>query len=318
MGKKLQGLQFSPKWVSHLGCVEGCLDYLGIRVSNAWLYGGTGHAFIINMHDEVCPSGPTAWHTEMLFKLGKNIGYNIEGVVGHKSEGDFAEKRKIAWENTRRAIDDGLPCYGWELGIPEYYVVYGYDDEDRYLACPQFRRDEARVPWQKLGDTDIGVLEMFTVRPDRASNDATTVKEAIEFALEHARSPAKWIFPMYKAGLYGYDNWIRALDSGKTDSFGTGYNAAVWGECRRYAVEFLKEARERIDGSTDSLFDEATASYQTVAEELRKVSELFPFPPKGNHVNDEERCKSAVAHLRTARNAEEAGLEMLGKIAAAL
>ena len=49
MDKKIENLRWRPKWVSHMGCLKGCLDYLGLKVSDAWLYGATGHAFIINM-----------------------------------------------------------------------------------------------------------------------------------------------------------------------------------------------------------------------------------------------------------------------------
>ena len=102
MGKKLENLKCQPRWVSHLGCIKGCLDYLKIDVSDAWLFGATGHAFIINIHEVVCPSGPTAWNTEMLFKLGKNIGYTVDIVSGFKSDNDFAEKQKLAWEKLVR------------------------------------------------------------------------------------------------------------------------------------------------------------------------------------------------------------------------
>lgn len=89
MGKKIESLRWKPMWVSHLGCIRDCLDYLNFNISDAWLFGATGHAFIINMHEVVCPSGPTAWHTEMLFRLGKNIGYIIEGVFGQKAQDGF-------------------------------------------------------------------------------------------------------------------------------------------------------------------------------------------------------------------------------------
>jgi len=127
--KKIEDLNYRPMRVTHLGCVKGCLEYLNMEVSDAWLFGATGHAFILNRSEVVCPSGPTSWNTEMLFKLGRNIGYIVDGVSTHKSENDFAEKQKLAWEKTKKAIDQGLPCYGWELKIPEYYVVYGYDEK---------------------------------------------------------------------------------------------------------------------------------------------------------------------------------------------
>ena len=47
--KKLENCQWKPRWVSHLGCIKGCLDYLGIDLSDAWLYGATGHS------QQACP-----------------------------------------------------------------------------------------------------------------------------------------------------------------------------------------------------------------------------------------------------------------------
>lgn len=35
--KALKSLKWSPKWVSHLGCIKGCLDYLGVEITDAWL-----------------------------------------------------------------------------------------------------------------------------------------------------------------------------------------------------------------------------------------------------------------------------------------
>lgn len=315
--KQLENLRWKPRWVSHLGCVQGCLDYLGLEVSEAWLYGATGHAFVINMAEDVCPSGPTAWHTEMLFRLGRNIGYVIDGVFGPKSQSNFAEKQKRAWEDTKRAIDEGLPCYGWELDIPEFYVIYGYDEVGYYFSGPLCNAGKGPKSWQEVGDTEIGILEMYAVRPGQAADDRTTVREALAFALEHAESPAKWIYPRYKAGLAGYDNWIRALEAGAAHPHGMAYNAAVWSECRAFAVGFLKEAKARLGGEAGSPLDEAIGHYQAVAENLKGVAGTFPFPPK-DELKDAERVGTALKHLRAAGRAEEAGLGTLERMVAEL
>jgi len=314
MEKRLENLRWRPRWVSHLGCVKGCLEYLKLDVSEGWLFGATGYAFIINIHEVICPSGPTAWRTEMLFKLGENIGYSINGVWGVKSDADFGVKQEKAWENTRGAIDQEIPCYGWELGIPEYYVVFGYDEEGYYFSGPGCDFGNGPKPWRDLGSTEIGVLEMYSLKKGEASDDKKTIRDALGFALEHSKSPEKWIYPKYKAGLVGFDNWIKALETGKASGFGMAYNSAVWGECRRFAVEFLKEAKNRLDKKLDSLFDQATEHYEKVAHNLNRASELFPFPPKGNQINDAERCRTAVEHISEAKDAEEAGLEALEKI----
>ena len=311
--RQIEGLRYSPKWVTHLGCVKGCLDYLNMDISDGWLFGATGHAFLINIHEVVCPSGPTAWMTEMLFKLGRNIGYDVDGVVGSKDKSDFAQKQKLAWGTVRRAIDEGLPCYGWELDVPEFYVVYGYDEKGYYFRHFD-NSGKGPKPWDEVGKTEIGVLEMYVVKPGRATDDRKTIREAFEFALEHSESPEKWILPKYKAGLEGFDSWIRAVETGEADGFGMAYNAAVWAECRHFAVDFLREVKERVSDGLGPLLDEAAGHYEVVAQNLKTVSETFPFPPKGEEIKDADRRKSALENLRKARQAEEAALSSLEKI----
>jgi len=53
MGKTLEALGYRPRWISHMGCLKGCLEYMGNDMSDGWLYGGTGHAFLFNIHPEL-------------------------------------------------------------------------------------------------------------------------------------------------------------------------------------------------------------------------------------------------------------------------
>lgn len=252
----------------------------------------------------------------MFFILGNNIGYTIYGVFGSKLDSDFAEKQKIAWEFCKKTIDQGLPCYGWELDEAEYYVINGYDDDGYYFSGPPWQPAKGSKNWQELGDTGIGELAVFGVRPGQAADDVTTVRQAVGFALEHSKNPTNWIFPDYKSGLAGYDNWINALETGTAVKLGMAYNAGCWAECRGFGVQFLKEAKERINGKTSSLFDEATEHYEAVHENLQKVVELFPFQSNRStdNVNDSELSQTAIKHLSDARKAEEAGLNSLEKI----
>lgn len=130
MKQQLEGLKYDPLWTSHIGCIKGCLDYLDRDVSRAWLFGGTSHAFVVNIHSELCPSGPTTWRSEPLHRLAPNLGYWTAGVVAfrHADASGFPAKQAEAWEYVRRSLDGGIPCYGWNLGIPDYCNIHGYDD----------------------------------------------------------------------------------------------------------------------------------------------------------------------------------------------
>ena len=74
----LAGLECVPMTCAELSAVGGALKYLGRDVSNAWLYGATGHAFAINMRPTVSVSSPYAWQ-KTLYELAPNIGCRITG-----------------------------------------------------------------------------------------------------------------------------------------------------------------------------------------------------------------------------------------------
>lgn len=331
--KELEGLSWNCKWVTHLGCLKGCLDYLGVEVSDAWLFGATGHGFVLNIHEQLCPSGPTAWRAEPIHRLGKSVGYLPEMVLGFKQQEDFAAKQELAWEMIRAAIDEGLPCFGWELVVPEYYVITGYDDVGYCFKGPGCDEGKGPKPWRSVGDTGIGVLEMYVIRPASPADDSTIVKRALQFASEYGRDPSAWTFEGYTGGLAGYDTWVSALENGRADGFGTAYNAVVWSECRSLAAAFLCEAKERLSPYLADLLERARASYGVVAENMQTVAEAFPFihgPGGGEdaerqaeaemqtNMRDSERCARSIEALRAAQEAEISGLKVLEGIVAEL
>jgi hypothetical protein len=315
--RTLEGLETHPLWTTQIGCMKGCLDYLGARVSTAWLFGGTGHAFVINMHEEVCPSGPTAWKTLMLYQLAPYVGCNPDLVFAVRSDSAFEEKQKEAFEFVRRSIDEGVPCYGWELEIPEYYVIDGYDEVGYYFSGCGLKESKGPKPYRELGATEIGCLQVDSVRSCTPADAAETVKAAFRGALRHAEGPEEWVFPRYAQGVKGFESWAAAVESGKASDMGHRYNAEVWAECRAQACAFLEVAKERLAGRADALFDEAREHYGIVADRLRSVREIHPFAERGSEKERLESPESAEL-VRQAAAAEAKGLQTLGRLAAAL
>jgi len=314
---RLDGLREKPAWITHLGCHLGCIEYLGLEISRAWVYGGTGHAFAINIHQQLCPSGPTAWRTEIVDRLASNLGYLVDGVRAHRSQDDFSARQAIAWALVRGCTDTGVPCYGWELGMPEWYVITGYDEGGYYFSGPAADQARQPLPWQELATGEIGWLCVQCVLPCEHEPDDVIVAQALEFALDSATG--KFTDPNYTAGPAAFVLWAHALDTGIADRFGTGYNAACWRECREQAVAFLEEARERLTGRADALFEEAATHYAAVAAALTAVSKRLPFelPTEGSE-GPTARDPEAAALLRDAGAAEERGLDALARLRDAL
>lgn len=313
--KQLEGLRWVPRWASHVGCIKGCLNYLGIDVSDAWLFGATGHAFVLNISPGLCPSGPTDWDTSRFLTLGRNIGYTVESVDVYcpKQDRDLQEAQERAWEHVKSSIDEDLPCYGWELDIPEYQVIYGYDEDGYYISGPGCDEGKGPMPRQDLGRSEIGSVLVCNVKPTAPADDHKTVRDALSYALDLAHNRKKWTDR--SGGLHGYDVWIRATEKGIADRFGLGYNAAVWAESRKFAVEFLAEAQQRVDGELAPLFDKARGHYDTVARNLKRISDTYPFKEcEDERVAVDDRARSAAEALKLARDAEVAALDVLAEI----
>ena len=318
--KTLKGLEWQQHTISQLACIEGCLKYLGSDISSAWLFGGTGHAFVINIPEGLDPSGPTAWDWSAIHDLGPNLGYTTERVFCRKDEaGDsYPERQKEAWDFVRAAIDRGVPCYGWELHpwIPDYYVITGYDDTGYYYSgCVS----GGPLEWQRLGDIDVTVLQAFSVERCEPASDEKVLKDMLAHILPRVEKPDGWnMHPGYVSGQPAFEAWAKEVEEGQVIKDGHSYNAWCWQECRAMAVEFLQEAKTRLSGRCDEAFDEAIAHYTVVRDKLQGVVDLHPMRQEGWDNETKLTSPEAAALLREAGAAELEAIQALKRIAAAL
>lgn len=318
MKKILDELKWQPMWVSHMGCIKSGLDYLGVGISRPWLYGGTGHAFIINMYKDACPSGPTAWNTRMLFHLAPNLGYSAEGIKQWKDDSRlFAKKQKEAWDLVRASIDQGLPCYGWQMEHPDFYLIHGYDKTGYYYSGCEHSEVQGPLPWRELGTWDVTMVEVYRIEPQDPAPVDETVKSALTLAIRYAEHPEESILPGYSSGPAAYDIWAESIEAGTACRDGHAYNADVWLECREMAVDFLKEAKTKLPGRCDAEFDNALNQYAIIRDKLAVVRDLCPQRQDADWESTLQSDKIA-ALLREVGVEERKGLECLKGIAAGL
>jgi hypothetical protein len=296
--------------VSHLACIHGCLRYLGVRVTPGWLFGATGHGFLLNVQPDVCVSGPTVYNWEWLMRLVANVGGDVAFVKASATDADFPARREEAWRHARAAIDVGNPCYAWQLAEPEFHIITGYDDVGYHYAGPH-RGPRA---WDDLGGPPTQMLCVASVARVGASDDVSAIRGGLDLALTHIREGMEGDRPW--SGPDALTAWADALDAGPASDIAVAYNAAVWQECRRHAVEFLWEAKERLRGRLAPLFNAAAEDYDRVARALGVVAGQFPYP-QGEPTRPGAAAAAARA-LRDARDAEARAIEALEKLAADL
>jgi len=316
-GKELKGLRPARRWMTLLGAIKGCLRYLGRDVDDAWLYGVTGAAFMLNIDEKVDVSGPTSWDCRQLRRMAPHLGISLDNCIrAHTTDAHFEQAQRAAEDCVKQKIDAGVPCYGWD-GCMEWLVVNGYSDEACLQWSHYFGGGYRARPWTKLGRQIPHVFEITSVEPvEPVGDDRATIRKALEFALS-MRDTGKPLALTNAQGLQAYDLWIRCLESGdwlQADGLpGVHHNVACWHECRCYAERFLRLAGEKIAGDLKPLFEEAADHYRAVRKALCEMQTIFvykyPLPPV-----DEAGIERAIWLLRTAREAEANGLAVIEQI----
>ncbi|MWV42440.1 sigma-70 family RNA polymerase sigma factor [Paenibacillus sp. HJL G12] len=314
----------------------------GKNVSPAMVMGLTGLAFRMNILPEnVHIAGPTAYDFADVFPRGlRNLGLTarvVDGmtpVIGVNANllEDSAksikaiQKRDIhhalpeALDVIHHALDRGYPVMAWDLCIPEFGMVYGYDDERRVLFINECGRKDT-LDYHNLGR---GVLEEIFVLAVDASLHITfkdQLREAFHMIIEHykgnelqAHVPAGAV-----KGISAYDAWCEAFRNKKVEPNGNAYNIAVFGDSKKYAAQFLSEVASSWNLTEDphanmvELLVEAAETYRQTAEVFRKLHALFPYPT-GGEPNGKEYASQAITLLEQAKSLEIKGVQQLEQI----
>ena len=292
--RHIPNLKMAPYNTTLMGVLKGVADYYGLRASDAWLFGASGHAFLINIHEELCPSGPYCWNPDTFRRLVGNLGISMQDLGFFSAESRPGERAKIE-EVLRRKIDAATPC---SLLNMENQLISGYDDAHFILQKPWPKVELPITPgtltfgtWQELGD-EVHVDFHAFAKTERAE-DGTTIKQGLGWAVDMAHAPGRYADKPYHAGLEAYDAWIDAVRNGHGSSHGNWWNGTVWSECREMASGYFTEIGQRQPRISKKA-TELSSQYHRLAEFLRRAAD--------RNLVDDEKIKILQEAKRTEKS----------------
>lgn len=299
---KIENLGMPPFNTSLMGVLKGVLDFYDIKISDAMSFSGSGHAFLINVHEVICPSGPYCWKYDGFYRLVQNLGVEITDLGFFHSRSTAEEKTKLE-KKIKESLDNGLPCSVLNM---DNQIINGYDDEKFLLVQPWDIECDVTPPtlafktWAEFGKE---IHANFLIFKKIVQKDKLTVfKDSIEYAIDLFRNPQKYNFEKYEIGLGAYDNWIKGVEQGYGASHGNWWNGMVWSECRHFAAEYFSEiAREYGDISKSA--QELSSIYSDISDGLKLIS------------NKEMGSKEKIRNLQELRNNEENAAKKLESFA---
>ena len=303
---RITGLRQPPCDTSLVGVLQGALDHYGIDSSPAKTFVFSGHAFVINIHEELCPSGPYCWHYDRFQELLPNLGIRMD-EIGTSMPTDQAVDRCRLETRVHNAIDAGEVCSVLNL---DNQLLLGYDDTGFLLSQPwgdNVDTTPARLSfgtWPEFGQGPPSTFFAFT--PCERRSESRAIAESLDFAVDLWRDAAQFAYDGYGIGDAAYGNWLAAIDAGHADEHGNWWNGVVWAECRERAGDYFQSlAAAEFPGSIDQRAARRLAiDYRALARLLYRVSDkTATAAEKRRFVEEardlETRCVEHIAGIRS-------------------
>lgn len=302
---KVINLVQPPYNTSLIGVVKGVLDHFGIDSTPAETFVLSGHAFVINIHEELCPSAPYCWDQGRFRDLLPNLGVRME-ELGMVLPTAPREERERIEGRIRSELDDGNVCSVLNL---DHQLVLGYDDAGFHLAQPWAEGVVDSTPprlsfgtWEEFATGPPAAF--FRFEPCARRSEPVPTASALDFAVDAWRCPSRFAGNPYGFGRLAYENWLAGIDTGHAEGHGNWWNSMVWGECRERASDYFQDLAAEFRGPVDPRqARELALDYRTLARLLYRASDKTASAGDKHGCVEQardldERCVGRLADLR--------------------
>jgi hypothetical protein len=273
----LEGLKATEMNTNFIGSLHGVAKYYNYHYTQQWLMAGTGMAFFINIHDELCPSAPYVIDYLPITQLAENLGLQFE-EIGF-TQGDLSQALHLDMMEVkmRGFLDNKIPLIIQNM---DNQIIYGLDEEG-FLLHPHYPNYVTDFPpkltfktWKEFG-TEIHSM-VWAVKKIAPVSPKKVIKDALTFALkaiegEYSANPPST--DNYKSGLHGYNTWIEYLNKNDGNNHGHWWNSSVWSECRTHAHLFFRDLSYIEENHDVKISQALAATYQEIALALKQGRE---------------------------------------------
>ncbi len=160
------------------------------------------------------------------------------------------EKRLQAIKIIQSSIDRGIPAVSWDIGICEWGLITGYDDEAQIFDTLPINAKKADphtsdyitapMPFDVLGRREVPVLSVLTItgRSDKPRQDI--LKDTLKLAVSHLRGE-EWC--ENAKGLTAYPALIRHFKENPETaaSWNAEYFLGTYAALKEYAARYFEK-----------------------------------------------------------------------------
>ena len=254
--------------------------------------GYSGFAFRLDMHEAMCMSASSVFDWESTFNFAlENLGCESKRLMRLWHEMDVRDaKREQAVTMIKNALDSGQIPIVWDVLVPEWGLVVGYDDKENAFACIGPPNTKGVLRAEHLGQREIEIMDVTIVEGRvKIKTDEAMLYDAIQWAVDHGRGRHWCDRPTYAQGLEAWSMWQAIMNKMATEAlepnpFSEMYFASMACAARVCATRFLREK-----GSAYQFLLDAADSYAKVVDILSPMVRSY-----GDKVSLNDRMRFAT------------------------
>ncbi len=250
---ELANLKQGPLNTTFIGCMKGASEYWELDWTIPELFGYSAFGFMLNIHRDLCPSGPYCWNKDRVFLNLRDMGIRrIDCVKIDKFSS--AEERERMEKRIRSHLDAEKLVM---VDYLEHQLISGYDT-DGFTFLRPWNCDDASTSeikqlsfgtWKEALEKEGWIWFTFLEKETLCSDRARLLRGAIDTAREIRNNPKRFACEGYYVGDEAWEAWIAANDKGLGSSHGNWWNGMVWSECRVMTADFFAGLKAQADSS---------------------------------------------------------------------
>lgn len=217
------------------------------------LAGLSGMSFKFAVHEDLLPLSVTAyglWNIEHQPAVD-NLGFYSENDGGYTRHPTFSYYQREAVPWVKQSLDKGVGVIYW---LPEFGVIYGYDDEDGVFYIQNGQSKDFRVVLYDnfgLNSTRFWSVQVIGDKVDVDPKDQ--LLESIRLAIQDWNTPYKTLPNKdIASGKLAFTFLVNGLNKGDFHEQGAVYILDSYLYSRSEIVHFLRDSRHLLPGLDDA------------------------------------------------------------------
>lgn len=258
----------------------------------------SGFAFRMWVSPDLCPSATSIWSFAEQKPWVENGGIAcnyIERLWGQEEREE--ERRLAAIDMIKESIDRGIAAISWDIGVPEWGLITGYNDENKKLSILPITGAEEEMDYALLGKRELPILNVLTLTGRNNRTQDEIIAGTLKLAKSHLLGE-EWCDNAQ--GLAAYPALLSHLEHGGTElaaSWNMEYFLGTYAALKEYAWKFFKKYH----------IEELAVKYKAVYENWQQAFEC----KKKNDFSIKENRETAAKFLKQAEEYEKKAVEYM-------